>query len=664
MAKKKKTTEPAVGFSAVCPVAQIFAGGKRVDTKNAQLLEAMDSTGGGSLATARIRIRLKEPYTEANLHPETDACEIVLQTQVGKKTREKVVFWGKFSGQSTDIGENESVIIEARQAPYHFGKYVDGMIEYNAKDKKHQTLPQAIEFNPTVNFSSYSGKRIANTRGLGVVRGNMNDVRKYGKGECFVFLDPASVYTPQARRYATSSSETRQQDKNEGQFLAADKKWTLKEAVYTLCWTLNEEQENFKNPSRDELVLLDGSQVLLHDIVIPLGTFLPEALDRVLNPFGYAWRVDYVRKGVRKLAVFQRGVGPKKNLKLQKPGENLDLKKTNMENGDFACGNQSLINRVEAFGDFKLFESTFELKKAWATSLDNIGEDQKVEGEKDLAGVAWVDRPQHHRVCRDYVLNEAGDYNGVRSEYREPYNFKEVFGVDTVPRRRRFLPCITLGRDRLPLGANGYFVEYHDGSVGDGEDGWRDATGIGFEILSNECGVRFTGATLPPELSMQTNLRVRITASVYSDERIKHTTKPTPNSPQPDIAPTLIDVTDRFHYRKIHKDSQFLKNDRGDRYENSQVDDTKRMIEFAERIVAATDHLDVRGTAVIPNLDGDSYDLGDIIEKIEGRDISLDAGGPSSSPLIRHPQVVGITYDYTNQKRILALEVFRDTRFV
>jgi hypothetical protein len=662
MAKKKKTTEPAVGFSAVCPVAQIFAGGKRVDTKNAQLLEAMDSTGGGSLATARIRIRLKEPYTESNLHPETDACEIILQTQVGKKTREKVIFWGKFSGQSTDIGGNESVIIEARQAPYHFGKYVDGMIEYNAKDKKHQALPQAIEFNPTVNFSSYSGKRIANTRGLGVVRGNMNDLRKYGKGECFVFLDPVSVYTPAARRFAIGSSETRQQDKDEGQFLASDKKWTLKEAVYTLCWTLNEEQENFKNPSRDELALLDGSQVLMHDIVIPLGTFLPEALDRVLNPFGYAWRVDYVRKGVRKLAVFQRGVGPKKTLKLQKPGENLDLKKTNMENGDFACGNQSLINRVEAFGDFKLYESTWELKKSWEASYDTIDPALLVDGGGggDTGIDKWADRPQHHRVWRDWVLNEAGDYNGVRSEYRLPYDFKDVFGTDTVPRRRRFLPCITLDRDRVPVGANGYFVEYNNGT----DDDWQDASGIGFEILTNECGIRFTIATLPPEISMMPNLRIRITASVYSDERIKHTTKPTPNSPQPDVAPTLIDVTDRFHFRKIHKDSEFLKGEKKDRYENSQVDDTKRLIEFAERIVAATDHLDVRGTAVIPNLDGDPYDLGDIIEKIEGRDISLNAGGPSSSPLIRHPQVVGITYDYTNQKRILALEVFRDTRFV
>jgi hypothetical protein len=655
MAEKTESKEGARAFSKPCPVAMIFADGKRVDSKNAQLLDALDSTGGKSLASARIRVRLKEPYTQPNLHPETGECEILLSSQVGGKTRDKVVFWGKFSGLNSDISDGESVVLEARQAPYHFGNFVQGMPEYNANTQQHQLLRQAIEFNPTVNFTSYSGKRIGNTRGLGVVRGNMNDLKPYGKGKCNVFLDPASVHTPQARKFATGRGEAttkeRQGDLTEARMLASDKKWTLKEAVYYLCWTLNEDEKNFQNPTREELKPLDDSKTLLHDLVIPLGTFLPEALDRVLDPFGYGWRVDYVRKGVRKITVMQRGKGPKKTLRLQSPGEVLDLKKTNLESSNLACGNQSLINRVVALGDFKLYESTWELKRAWSAEHDDLTTDELSQESLD-----WATHPERHRVWRDWVLNEAGDLIGVREGVKTPYDFKPIFEVDTVPRRRRFHPCITLAKDRLPACANGYFVEYYDGAE------WRPIGG--YEVLTAECGISFNGTAPPAEmLQMGDVVKVRITASVYSDERIAFTTPTAPSSPQPDAAPVLLDVSDRFHFRHVHEDSEFLKGEMRGLYEDLQVDDTKRLQEFAERIVKATDHLDVRGTAVIWDLDGDPYDLGDMIEKIEGRNISLDAGGPSSGAEKKYPQIVGITYDYTSQKRILALETFRDARY-
>lgn len=664
MAEKTGTS---TGFSKPCPIAQIWADGKRVDTKNAQFLDALDSTGGKSLATARIRVRLKAPYTQPDFHPETGECEILLESQAGNQQKAKVVFWGHFSGLNSDIGDGESVVLEARQAPYHFGKYVEGMVEYNSVTQDHQILPQAIEFNPTVNYTSYSGKRIGNTRGLGVVRGNMTDRNPFGRENCNIFLDPARVHTAEARRFATGSGEAsskeRAKDPEQAKMLASDKFWTLKEAVYYLCWTLNDWEDNFSNPTREDLKLLDTNTAPFHDVVIPLGVFLPEALDRVLDPFGFGWRVEYLGRGSRKLSVFQRGRGTKKNLKLQEPGSLLDLKKTNLQNNSIACGNQSLINRIEALGNFKLYESTWELQKAWPEQYDDITEDQKIEGADDLAGKSWADRPEHHRVDRDWVLNEAGDYIGLRPEIKEPYDlwrdFSKHSDVDVVPRRRRFYPCITLDKDRLPVGANGYFVEYYDGSD------WRDATGLGFEVLANECGIRFTGATLPPELSMVgTGLKVRITASVYSDERLSFKTRENPNSSQPLESAALLDVSGQFHFRQVTRFSVFYNKitPRGS-FEHLQVDDTERIKDFAEQLVATTDHLDVRGTAVVWDLDGDDYQVGDIIEKIDGRNISLDAGESQGGEEKKYPQIVGITYDYTNQKRILALETFRDARY-
>lgn len=644
----------STGFSKPCPIAQIWADGRRVDTKNAQLLEAIDSTGGKSLASARIRVRLKDPYTQPDFHPENSECEILLETQGGGQQKPKGVFWGRFSGLTSDIGDGESVVLEARQTPFHFGKYVEGMVEYNSVAQKHQTLPQAIEFNPTVNYTSYSGKRIGNTRGLGVVRGNMTDRNPFGREACNVFLDPARVHTPEARRFATGAGEApskeRAKDPEQAKMLASDKFWTLKEAVYYLCWTLNEAEANFKNPTREALKLLDENTAPFQDVAIPLGTFLPEALDMVLDPFGFGWRVDYLGKGSRKLSVFQRGSGTKKNLKLQEPKSILDLKKTNLESSSIACGNQSLVNRIEAIGNFKLYESTWELKKAWATDLDSLSQEELSESSLD-----WKEHPERQRVWRDWVLNEAGDYIGVRSEIKDPYDFKPIFDADTVRRRRRFQPCITLTKDRLPVGENGYFVEYYDGLD------WRPIGG--FEVLTGECGIRFSGPIPPEEISMNPNVKLRITASVYSDERLTHKTKANPNSPQPLEAPALLDVSEQFHFRKIHEQSEFSQRVKNGEYEHLQIDDTKRIKEFADRLVKTTDHLDVRGTAVVWDLDGDTYDLGDIIEKIEGRNISMDAGAATGGEEKKYPQVVGITYDYENQRRVLALETFRDARY-
>jgi hypothetical protein len=632
-------------FSVNAPQVLLLVDGKSLNDQYS--VERVNvATGGKSLASAHIRAKLDTPQTDIVLQLSSSDIEIVVKPEGNGK--EQVIFWGKPSGYNFDASDSEGRIFEVRQAQHHFGTFVEGMWEYNVKAGDHQLIEQDIVFNPTINYTSYTGKRIGNTRGLGVARGNMSDAHRLPlAGDANIFLDPASVFTQAARRYAVGSSEKSVDDANEAKPLASDQFWTLKEAVYYLCFTLNSRSANFGNPSRDDLKLLDESDSLLRDLRIPLGTFLPEALDLVLNPFNFGWRVEYIGRGSRKISVFRRGAGKERKLKLDKPGEFYSPKKTNISVCELGVGNQTLINEVEAYGDFKLFESTWELKKAWPADLDSLSQEELSESSPD-----WAAHPERHRVWRDWVLNEAGDYIRVRSDYRTPYDFSDVFGTPTVARRRRFYPCITLDKDRLPVGDNGYFVEYYDGAD------WRPIGG--FEVLTGECGIRFSGPTPPEEIAMVADTKLRITASVYSDERLKYTSDRVNTSAQGDVVPVLLDASGQFHYRKIHADSRFFAEIGGSNYEHLQIDDTDAIKDFADTIRKSMDQLDVSATIVMPNLDGDPLDPGDVVTKLEGRNWDLDI---RSSSARRYPQVTGITYDCREHRRIFALETFRDTSY-
>jgi hypothetical protein len=435
--------------------------------------------------------------------------------------------------------------------------------------------------------------------------------------------------------------------------LASDKFWTLKEAVYYLCWTLNEGERHFANPTRDDLNLLDASTSLLQDVTIPLGTFLPEALDRLLNPYNFGWRVDYVRRGVRSIAIFRRGVGVQKRIRIQPPGSDIDPTRTTISACELGVGNQSLVNQIRAVGDFKLYEATWELKKGWSESKDD--EPQETLSE---SSVEWATNPALHNVRRLFVLNEGGDHIGVRPDIRSPYNFAGIFDVPTVPRRRRFFPCITLDKDRLPVGDNGYFVEYSDGTSDPELGDWRPISG--FEVLASECGIRFNG-DVPPEEFMAANIKVRITASVYSDERIEYEKAKSPLSAQPDSVPVFLDVSDRFHYRTIHSTSRFAsQTGPNGLYEHSKVDDTTKLQEFVGTLVKSMDQLDVSATVVVPNLNVGEYNIGDVIPRMDGRDFDFEIKSIAGN---RFPQITGIQYDCINHRRSIALETFRDTSY-
>lgn len=608
-------------------------------------IDVRASSGGKSLDSATLRKILTRPNENGWIVKPIQEVEIVVRkTQSGlfhwNKEELKqfqalwgdnssVIFWGQISGIGLSIGKNEDLTFEAKQAQFHFGFPVTGA--YELANGEMIELPGDLVFNPVLRD---------------VVRGNLGR-----SGNLIYFLDPQRVATSVARRKVTGKSE------EAGGPLASDEFWTLRDAVYYLCQDLNDETY-IKNPTDQNLDLLKSADTTkdrpLQNVRIPMGTFLPQALDTILDPFGFGWCIDYEAIGFRRIRIFRRGVGQEKTLLLQPYKDDLDVTLSNIEASRFGVGYQSLYNQITVIGDNELHEATFELIPAWSSELDGTAETYLTLGHEDYAS-----DKKYHRVRRDWVLNEAGDYEGTRSGYDEPFDWSSVVDESrgfTVPRRRRFLPCITVDADRLPLGKNGFVLEFKTSSDAD----WLPIEQLeagSFEILTQECGIRFT-ADIPPYVGTPlTDFKLRITASVYSDSRLKYVAERSENSIQPLVSDHVIDARDKFKFAAVSEASKFYGSSS---YESTEIDDTLRIKEFAERLRKTWNQADVSSNVTIPWLDLHNYSIGDVITFVSGRDIQLSTGSVDGD---KFPQVVGIHYDCQRHKRTLALEVFRDARF-
>lgn len=630
------------------------------ETSLNRAISVTQTSGGRSMDTATIQTAIYEPNAGKSLLFAVVEVEIVVRstrnTANGAQDFERVIFWGKTSGLKPSIGANEALVFEARTMPCYFGDPITGMYELNPQTGALQLLHREITFNPVVQ---------------GVVRGNM---RTYGAGAGghYTFLDPYRVYTNQAREYATWTSEFTEDGASttgDSTQFKSDRFWTLSEAVYYLCWSLNPSQKYYKNPSRNDLKILDKTSERtsatpddrpLQNVKLEIGQFLPEALDTLLNPYGYGWCIDYAARGIRRFKFFRRGVGEQKRVRLQKPGEWADPLKSNVEAAGFGVGYQSLVNDVTIYGDYKLYQSTWELKRAWSAEYDDTS-----DADLELSSEEFQDTNEIHRVWRDWVLNEAGDYNGLRTGYDEPHAFDEFDATDpVVPRRRRFLPCLALSEAREPLGRQGYYIEWSK----DGGTTWyllEELEDHSIEILRHECGIRFSGLRVPQELYLAgADAKVRITASVYSDERLEYRSRRDARSIQPDITPMVIDAADKFKFAKIiarNAEAGTGSVINGENYQTAEVDDTDRIKEMAERLRKAWDQADASIPVTIPWLDGDVYKLGDVVTGMDGRDLDFSIGSVDGP---KYPQIVGLAFDCQQHKQTLHLESFRDARFV
>jgi len=270
---------------------------------------------------------------------------------------------------------------------------------------------------------------------------------------------------------------------------------------------------------------------------------------------------------------FRRGSGRSVELNCQQQGQQLSISNTDVSSFESGRDFCPVTHKYIGQGDFKVFEGTFELVKAWDASLEDTDYD-KFSPSTNPNFVQVKD------VYRKWSLNEAGDYTGASFNLGEAFDFSGVFGSGNfVHRRRRFWPALSRTKSGESIG---YFLEVSY----DGQNWWQYM--YAFDNLLDECGIWLSCDLLDADTwvaALKGVLRFRITVSVVSDQRVTCSVADGPVDSTVEVVEFPIAVPRRFKYRKVTGESIFSQAGDSDSLgEADEVDDTEQLCEFVRKL--------------------------------------------------------------------------------
>lgn len=560
--------------------------------------------------------------------------------------RRRVLFAGALTQKLPTLDVNtERVEYLVRAENFLFGNPVGFLPDYLALPPKNASAPGAelalyrpLIFNPEID---------------GQTRFNATRPSLTSKPDVKLFLEYDSTRTVKA-----------------GQTFGVSERleWTLLDIVQYLCQVLNPQEKFAKNPTAIDLQLAFGSLAAspaesVRDFRVKGGDYLPDVLDDLLNPRGYAWFVKHERLGRRRLAFFRRGegTGPALDVDLGEPGQALDTAKHNCCGISLKYDPAACANRVVVLGSKIRVEVTVELVRAWATEKDSSDRETLSRSDETADFDAVRD------VWRKWALNESGDYTGLRTSITGYFNLPEYIGAGGddvwVPRRREFLPTLTLGTDLKPIGQVGGCVVEFWNTAKEGGAGWDVIPdNMVCHLVEDECAVYFGGDLPPAEIyDAGADAKVRITATLETDLPLGHDViQVSKISPTETPIPLVLRMDDHFHLRYITSQSQFKNQVEDGTFKSEQVDDTERLTAYAKRVLDAEDYGQVAGSLKFEGVDRWEVELGQPVPGAKGRD--LDFNGRTGGVLLngpKYPTVVGIAYDVDAQKTYVTLEHFR-----
>lgn len=607
---------------------------------NLQPLRVEESSGGKRMDFAELIV---DPGLAMRMEDYTPLQDIGSQIEI-----EAVGGGVKHVGIITQVipqfspqGEVYKFISQTRD--YLFGNPAGGVLMFDP------TFPPApIDWNPDGapaqpegRFKLVDDPIVFNPELDGRIFGNMHSKLRYGQQQMHVFLDPDSVQTAAGERL------------HQGQAIS----WTLSKAVHYLCWALNPLQVVIRNPSLAKCVQhFTDSVDLVRNVQIDDGLFLTDALDSLINPLGYHWRLNKQR-GRTSFDFFRRGSGGKLVwLNHQRFGEVFDKEKTNVEAQGVAFDAGRLANQIIGRGSKLQIEITVELCRGWLPAFDEYARDDL----KKTALTADVlrDDPGIEFAWRRWVLNEGGDYIRTRPEITEefPPGVKrrlEAAGFLQwmIPRRREFKPTLTLKADGEPIGATkGLDVEWS----ADGGENWSPVGKWQIDLLEKECGLYFGFDEIPEELiDAGDDAKVRVTATIETDFRISAIAERQAKSPLTDPVTAIIDLERQFHWREVTTLSKYKSGNRPSLAE----DDRDALQSFVEALRDRYDNVDVAGAVTLEGVDQHQYRIGDRVAGVKGKNISFRSRLDGTT----YPQIAAITYDIEGQKTILHMQRVRET---
>lgn len=593
------------------------------------------SINGSRLTTIEFKydLGLTEEKLVDTLTPKGVTRQIEIRELDQDGNAKRLLAWGKLSAQPVDIdGKAHSVSYVVRIDRHLLGQPLTRTPFWNPISGAVSDLDLPMTFNPEIDE---------------IVTSNCSSDLDAARGNAYCFFDSAGADTAAARA-------------THGQALSH---WRIAEAAHRLCWLLNSAETFVKNPTLEELYASLGdldnnaNEQRLRNLTMAPGRYLNELLDDLLIPFGACWfinlSIDADGNSVRRLKFFIRSAGTRKELLLQRSGP-LDPKKTSLTKLNLNFDIASLANRIVARSSRRQVEGTFELYKAWPEAEDTLD-------LEDLKSVPATQKAHPH-AGRMWVLNESGKWTGLRPEITDFTNLVAFMGTTTLPICRKFHPCLS----RVPsdasdkLESRGLVVEY---DLDDGE-GWKPVSALtngSFSNLQQECGIWFE--TPPTELweainSDPSSVSLRITATIEGDRGLQSIATRQATSPNGDDVTLFLDLSDKFHYKHVSSLSIYA----ADVATADEIDDQTRMDQYVEEVRRIEDAAELSCSAELEGIDHPEYQLGDLITRVNGLNISLIRDNPPPGTEGKPLQIVGLTLDIQGQRTQLLLETFDEEK--
>ena len=373
----------------------------------------------------------------------------------------------------------------------------------------------------------------------------------------------------------------------------------------------------------------------------------------------------------------------------------------------------NVVNNPWGLGSPHKFEFTAELVPAWLDadlSPDTTEDNANLYFiEADLQDMTDPDDKSYYKyyhprgsafrlhVGRKWALNEAGRYSKSGTFDRGvPFDFTKVIDSEHIlnsegnrnygPFNRRLLPCLTV--DEGSKNSVGIKVEFSF----DGGSTWQTIT-ASISSLVDECGIYIDEANLAElvdkaqgnisggdldgvQLNYWTSLcddklngrsfkegdwktRVRVTASVQLDQRLRSQAIPTAASGSPFHHSQIFDFSDKYKLQKRTAQSKFTSGS----LPAWNIDSTDWFDKHLGGIRRENEDMSISGQFTLERLwlgDGSgvpAFALGDSIEAITGREYRLSASMAGAEV---YPEIIKIIYLPDRQKMQL---ITRDLRF-
>jgi len=538
-------------------------------------------------------------------------------------TEEALLLAGDYVQENISLQDNgETLTATVQQRAYYFGNPLSYYDCSSPLSAANPFIEDDVVFNPTVDNKTLF---------------NRSSVTRSATGfSGYLWTHPELADTSSGEAYQIQSRE----------------EWTLLQAVQAMCELLNPDENFIRRPLTSDLdVLVDAPP--LRSVTIPLGTYLPQALDLLLIPLGYNWFIDYTEE-TPWIEFFKIGEGEEKTLFMQRPGELLNLELSNINQFSISNNIGDSFNDVLVFGEFEEAELTFPLFPAWRAGLDTTTLE-----DLNKNAAAYVGK---ETVWRLWIANEAGDIDPTVSRLGQTPTVPDLRSVFTkyIPHRRVLNEPLTLlrgmstsseeERQRRPI-----VVEY---SI-DGGTTWETVLDEwSIKLCPDQIGILFDSESPPEALyNAGSNARVRITGTIFGDGRIQFRALREEWAVNGRSVQQVMKRPEKFQKRWRQSTGTYASKLTG---AADTKDDSAEIQDFAEKIRDQNHYAEVDCEFRLPGWHLE-YKIGDLISKIEGREINLNAA-PSNAPTYRYPQIVERRFEMTQRGPSTVLIVDRGTQ--